>query len=146
MESNSISEADRCTTVSWLMEVVAACGLQPATLFLAVSYLDRFLAASKVRRGVVRVQGSTLLVQAKVSDLCCYSSLASRQALHIKDVQSYLLAPHPTFTYQGVTTSFLQLVATASLSLATKQEEVSYPHCLPTLRLSPFSFVPGPNC
>ena len=95
MESNSISEADRCTTVSWLMEVVAACGLQPATLFLAVSYLDRFLAASKVRRGVVRVQGSTLLVQAKVSDLCCYSSLASRQALHIKDVQSYLLDPPP---------------------------------------------------
>ncbi len=44
----SISEADRGVTVSWLMEVVVACGLQPTTLHLAVSYLDRFLEACKV--------------------------------------------------------------------------------------------------
>ena len=44
-----ITPADRAVTVSWLMEVVTACGLQSATLFLAVSYLDRFLAVAQVR-------------------------------------------------------------------------------------------------
>ena len=48
LDRHSVAADDRNITVSWLMEVVAACGLQQATLFLAVSYLDRFLAESKV--------------------------------------------------------------------------------------------------
>ena len=48
-EQKQVTPADRAVTVSWLMEVVSACGLQPATLFLAVSYMDRFLGMAQVK-------------------------------------------------------------------------------------------------
>ncbi len=38
----------RAIAVSWLVEVVGEFRLQQETLFLAVSYLDRFLSSSQV--------------------------------------------------------------------------------------------------
>ena len=41
----------RAIAVSWLVEVVAEFGLQQETLFLGVTYLDRFLSLSQVSLG-----------------------------------------------------------------------------------------------
>jgi hypothetical protein len=47
--SASAVDADmRAIAVSWLVEVVGEFRLQQETLFLAVSYLDRFLSSSQV--------------------------------------------------------------------------------------------------
>ena len=40
----------RAIAVSWLVEVVGEFGLQQETLFLGVTYLDRFLTLSQVNR------------------------------------------------------------------------------------------------
>eukprot|EP00195_Chlamydomonas_chlamydogama_P015493 CAMPEP_0202900530 /NCGR_PEP_ID=MMETSP1392-20130828/11885_1 /ASSEMBLY_ACC=CAM_ASM_000868 /TAXON_ID=225041 /ORGANISM="Chlamydomonas chlamydogama, Strain SAG 11-48b" /LENGTH=377 /DNA_ID=CAMNT_0049586935 /DNA_START=153 /DNA_END=1286 /DNA_ORIENTATION=+ len=54
--SLSLTEQDRSVAVSWLVEVVSELGLQQETLFLGVSYLDRFLSLSQgVHRGMLQL-------------------------------------------------------------------------------------------
>lgn len=51
MPGHSITADMRAVAVSWLVEVVTEFKLQQETLFLAVSYLDRFLSLSQVSPG-----------------------------------------------------------------------------------------------
>lgn len=87
LDSHTLTHAHRSLVVSWLMEVVEVCHLHAATLFLAVSYFDRFLCVAK-----------------------------------------------------NVTPGMLQLLATASLSIAAKIEEVLQPTTAEWVAIADTSF------
>lgn len=71
-----VTPAARMIVVSWLVEVAEEFGLQPETLHLSVSLLDRFLAAAPggAPRGVLQmVAVACVMLAAKdleVRDLC----------------------------------------------------------------------------
>eukprot|EP00004_Rigifila_ramosa_P025852 TRINITY_DN7833_c0_g7_i1.p1 TRINITY_DN7833_c0_g7~~TRINITY_DN7833_c0_g7_i1.p1 ORF type:complete len:463 (+),score=128.67 TRINITY_DN7833_c0_g7_i1:32-1390(+) len=67
-----ISGAARCVLVDWLSEVHAKFKLHQETLFLAISYLDRFLECSATQRKHLQLVGcSTLLLACKMEEIFC---------------------------------------------------------------------------
>jgi cyclin-A len=75
-----ISPAMRAILVDWLVEVTDEFKLQADTLYLAVSYIDRFLTTDAITRDRLQLLGVTvtaLLVAAYGTKLCflLYGSL-----------------------------------------------------------------------
>ena len=67
---HDLSFAMRAILVDWLLEVSVEYGLQPHTLLLCVSYIDRFLSARALDRTRLQLLGvSALLVAAKYWEL-----------------------------------------------------------------------------
>jgi len=56
--------------IDWLVEVAEEYKLRPETLFIAVNYIDRFLAKSPVQRGKLQLVGITaMLIAAKYEEI-----------------------------------------------------------------------------
>ena len=128
-ELMEVTAADRAVTVSWLMEVVSACGLQSATLFLAVSYLDRFLGTAQVRPPYLKRPDLLHMVRPSATYWVTTPVLYPPEPSYL-DISDHLLLSHCPL--KGVTTGMLQLSAVACLSIAAKQQEVNEPKQFPT--------------
>ena len=65
-----ITSGMRSVLVDWLVEVGDEFTLQPSTLYLAVSLLDRFLSLMSVVRGKLQLVGTTAMyVAAKLEEI-----------------------------------------------------------------------------
>ncbi|CAN6461295.1 unnamed protein product [Victoria cruziana] len=66
-----ISPAMRAILVDWLVEVCEEYRLVPDTLFLTVSYIDRFLSGKPVERKMLQLVGITcMLIASKYEEIC----------------------------------------------------------------------------
>lgn len=70
LKQPDITSSMRSVLVDWLVEVVDEFTLQPKTLYLAVSIIDRFLSHMSVLRGKLQLVGSTAMyIAAKIEEI-----------------------------------------------------------------------------
>ena len=60
-----VSNHMRCILVDWLVEVAEEYRLHRETLFLAVSYIDRFLSTMSVQRSRLQLVGASAMFLAR---------------------------------------------------------------------------------
>ncbi len=70
VETESVREDHRSLLVDWLVEVVDVFEISLRTLFLGVTYMDRYLRKSRSRRKQFQLIGATCLhIASKVEDV-----------------------------------------------------------------------------
>jgi hypothetical protein len=126
----------RAIVASWLSEVAAEFRMQQETLFLAVSLLDRFQAASPAVRFCPPFKtGPLLVLRTKHSAPSIATPNQTPQPQHVR--------PQPP--KQGVPRNVLQLVAVAAVMLASKRDEVAHPTVDEFTEIAADAFKVGPG-
>jgi hypothetical protein len=62
------------TLTRWDLQVAEEYKLRPETLFIAVNYIDRFLAKSPVQRGKLQLVGITAMLIAAYARILSFTS------------------------------------------------------------------------
>ena len=98
----------RCVLVDWLVEVVDEFSLQPRTLYLAVSLIDRFLSHMSVLRGKLQLVGTTAMyIAAKIEEI------------YPPEIRDFAYITDNTYTLQQVSLTWLLVCDNATCADST---------------------------
>ena len=86
-----ITPSMRSVLVDWLVEVSDEFSLQPSTLYLAVSLVDRFLSVMSVLRGKLQLVGTTAVYMA-----------AKLEEIYPPELSDFAYITDNTYTHQQV--------------------------------------------
>jgi cyclin A len=91
-EGNPINQAMRSILVNWLTEVVDEYKMRTQTLFLSVSYLDRFLqSTNEIHRHLLQLVGVT-----------CLWIAAKFEEIDVPDVEEFVYITDNTYSIQEI--------------------------------------------
>jgi len=91
-EGNPINQAMRSILVNWLTEVIDEYKMRTQTLFLAVSYLDRFLqSTNEIHRHLLQLVGVT-----------CLWIAAKFEEIDVPDVEEFVYITDNTYSIQEI--------------------------------------------
>jgi len=94
--------------IDWLIEVAEEYKLRPETLFIAVNYIDRFLAKSPVQRGKLQLVGITAMLIA-----------AKYEEIYAPVVDDFVYISDNTYTREEVLTMESVVLNTLNFELST---------------------------